>query len=181
MSGAVIWFTGLPGAGKTTLAEAVAAVLRKEGVPVALLDSDQMRAALVPDPGHDADGRNAFYLTLANLAAMLAHQGLAVLVAATANRAQWRAHARALAPYFMEVYVSTSANTCRQRDPKGLWAAADAGSITTLPGVGAPFEAPAAPDITARGGEDGTALAKICTAVRHHRTANGGASSRKAI
>ena len=113
MSGVVVWFTGLPSSGKTTLAGRVARALAAAGRAHCVLDGDAVRAALVPPPGYDAASRAAFYATLARLAALLARQGLVVLVPATAHRRAFRDDARALAPRFVEVFVSTDVDTCR--------------------------------------------------------------------
>lgn len=145
MSGVVAWFTGLPSSGKSTLAQAVAALLRP-AVPVAVLDGDEVRAALRPTPGYDDASRDAFYETLARLAALLARQGLAVLVPATANRRRFRERARHLAPAFLEVFVDTPLEECRRRDPKGLYAS----GLPLVPGSGAAYEAPEAPEVTVR-------------------------------
>lgn len=159
--GAVVWITGLPGAGKSALAARVADRLRTAGVPCAVLDGDEVRWALERPAGLGAAERDAFYASLARLAAVLARQGLAVLVAATANRAAYRDRARALAPRYAEVYVATPADACARRDPKGLYAAARAGLAAEVPGVGAPYEAPSAPDVVASGGEDAAAADQI--------------------
>jgi adenylylsulfate kinase len=151
-AGAVVWLTGLPGAGKTTLAARIALRLREERVAAAVLDSDDVRAALVPPPGHDEVGRDAFYRSLAGLAVMLARQGLIVLVPATAHRRVWREHARELAPRFVEVHVDTPVDECRRRDPKGLYARAP--ELPDLPGVGVAYEAPERADVVAAGGGD---------------------------
>ena len=163
MSGVVVWFTGLPSSGKSTLAQAVRRHLLEAGRPCALLDGDEVRAALVPVPGHDEAGRAAFYGTLARLAALLAHQGLAVLVAATAHRRSYREEARRLAPRFLEVYLDVPLATCQARDAKGLYARAAAGDVSQLPGAGAAYETPAAPDIVARGVEDASSIAAFLT------------------
>ena len=158
-AGAVVWITGLPAAGKSTLAAALVATLRELRVPSALLDSDQIRDALVPPPGHDDVARDGFYRTLAGLAALLARQGLVVVVAATAHRRVWRELARRLAPRFVEVYVATSLAECRRRDPKGLYAAATA--LPHLPGVNVPYEPPLAPELIVHPGDDARAIAAI--------------------
>jgi adenylylsulfate kinase len=150
--GAVAWFTGLPSSGKSTLAGLVRQRLLSAGAAVALLDGDELRRALVPAPGYGPEARDAFYETLARLAALLARQGLLVLVAATAPRRAHRDRARALAPRFVEVHLTTPAAECRRRDAKGLWAASDAGALEGLPGAGVPYEAPDAPEVRARGG-----------------------------
>ncbi|MGB8930339.1 MAG: adenylyl-sulfate kinase [Anaeromyxobacteraceae bacterium] len=157
MSGAVVWITGLPSSGKSTLARRIQTRLRGAGVAAALLDGDELRAALAPPPGYDPESRARLYATLAALAAILARQGLVAIVAATAHRREFRERARALAPRFVEVFVDVPLDVCAGRDTKGLYAAARRGAITGLPGVGADFERPVAPDIVADGGEDAAA------------------------
>jgi adenylylsulfate kinase len=159
--GVVVWFTGLPSSGKSTLAQAVRRHLLEAGWPCVLLDGDDVRAALVPAPAYDEAGRAAFYAMLARLAALLAHQGLIVLVAATAHRRSYREEARRLAPRFVEVYLDVPLTTCQARDPKGLYARATVGAVSQLPGAGASYEPPAAPDVIARGVEDASAIAAL--------------------
>jgi len=157
--GAVVWVTGLPAAGKSTLARRLVARLREAGVPAALLDGDEVRAALVPPPGYDEAGRAAFYETLGNLALALARDGLVAVVAATAHRRAFRDRVRARAPRFVEVFVDVPPETCAARDPKGLWAQARAGGAPELPGAALAYERPLAPEVVARGGEDADAVA----------------------
>ena len=156
MIGCVVWFTGLPSSGKTTLAEAVR---QRIGRGSCVLDSDRVRAALIPEPGYDEVSRADFYTSLANLAAMLARQDLIALVPATANRRQFRDYAREVAPAFIEVYVATPAGVCATRDDKGLWASSDA--RVELPGAGVDYEVPTSPDVIASGGHDSAAIDKI--------------------
>ena len=161
--GAVVWLTGLPGSGKSTLAARLAARLRAEGTVAAMLDGDEVRDVLVPRPGHDEAARDAFYRSLAGLAGLLARQGLIVLVPATAHRRSWRALARATAPRFVEVHVATPLDECRRRDPKGLYARADA--LPHLPGVGVAYEPPESPDVVAT--DDGaSAVAAVLDRLR---------------
>ncbi|MCA9620399.1 MAG: adenylyl-sulfate kinase [Myxococcales bacterium] len=164
MSGVVAWLTGLPASGKTTLARALLEATKREGHAACLLDSDEVRRRLVPAHGYDEDGRRDFYTTLGGLAAMLAEQGLVVLVAATAHRRSYRDAARALAPAFVEIHVATTLEECRRRDPKGLYARAASDGATTLPGLGVGYEAPESPDVVAMG-EAGD-LAACLTAIR---------------
>ncbi len=161
MSGVVVWLTGLPSSGKSTLARRAAALLRARGREPVVLESDAVRAALAPAPGYDEAGRRAFYGALARLAALLAGQGHVVLVAATASRRAHREEARALAPRFLEVWLDVPAEECARRDPKGLWERARRGEAPHLPGAGAPYEPPLRPDLVARGGEDVEAAAEI--------------------
>jgi adenylylsulfate kinase len=146
--GTIVWLTGLPSSGKSTLAARVADALRVRGhEAIAVLDGDAVRAAIEPPRGYDDTGRDAFYETLARLAALLAAQGLDVLVPATAHKREHRARARALAPgEFVEVFLDTPLERCRERDAKGLYAAAVGGAASAVPGADAPYEVPEAPD-----------------------------------
>ncbi len=153
MTGVVAWFTGLPSSGKSTLAASVAAELRARGVEAVLLDSDEVRAALQPPPGYDDASRASFYATLAHLAALVAHQGHAVLVPATAHKRAFRDDARACAPQFLEIFVDTPLDECVRRDAKGLYARGGA----QVPGAGVAYEPPLAPDVRVRPGDDAVA------------------------
>jgi adenylylsulfate kinase len=161
VNGAVIWITGLPSAGKSALAERAFRRFVDAQRPSVLLDGDAVRAAMRPPPGYDDEARAHFYETLGNLAAMLARQGHVVLVPATAHLRVFRAKARAIAPRFFEVYVSTTAEQSAARDAKGLYAAAREGKVSGLPGFDVPYEPPEAPDVIARGGHDEDAVQKI--------------------
>jgi len=161
VKGGVVWVDGLPSSGKTTLARRVAAGLAAAGRPALLLDGDEVRAALVPAPGYDPASRDAFYETLARLAALAAAQGLVAVVAATSCRRAHREAARRLWPGLVEAFVDVPPETCARRDAKGLWARAARGELEDLPGAGAPFERPEAPEVTARGGEDAGAVEEV--------------------
>ncbi len=161
MNGVVVWVTGLPASGKSTLARRAAERLRAAGIRPCLLDGDELRAAVFPSLGYDEAARDVFYEAVAQLAALLARQGLCVLVAATAQRRRWRLRARELAPRFVEVYVDVPATVCAERDPKGLYRAAAAGAAPELPGATSAYEPPLSPDVVAHGGEDEAALAAI--------------------
>jgi adenylylsulfate kinase len=161
----VAWLTGLPASGKSTLARRVRDRCQQAGRCCALLDGDEVRAAIAPTVGYDDAGRDAFYTALSGLAALLSRQGLVVIVAATAHRRAWREHARAVAPQFLEVHVATPLATCEARDVKGLYTRARAGKAPRLPGVDESYEEPGAPDVVASGGEDDAALARIVAEV----------------
>ena len=161
MSGAVVWVTGLPASGKSTFARALGEALRARGTAVAVLDGDEVRTALSPAPGYGTEERAAFYATLADLAALLAGQGLVVVVAATGHRRAFRERARARARRYLEVFVDVPAEVCAGRDTKGLWAAARGGEAPELPGAGVAYEAPRAPEVVARGGRDAAALERV--------------------
>ena len=164
-AGTVVWVTGLPAAGKSLFAAEVKGRLDARGRAAVVLDSDALRAVLGGALGYGSGDREAFYRALAELAALLAAQGLVVLVPATAHRRAFRAAARALAPRFVEVHVTTPLATCEGRDPKGLYAAARAGRAPDLPGVGLAYEPPETPEVVASGGLDSAAMERVLTLV----------------
>ncbi len=164
MTGVIIWFTGLPSAGKTTLAGALRSRLSGQGVANCLLDGDVMRSVLTPTLGYSEQDRSQFYTSLARLAAELARQGLVVLVPATAHLREYRRYARQLAPRFVEVWVATPLETCRQRDSKGLYASAAEGP-GHLPGIDVAYEEPEGAEVLAAGGDDTGALDRLVALV----------------
>jgi adenylylsulfate kinase len=159
MTAAVVWITGLPSSGKSTFARALADDLGHAGVPCCILDGDDVRRAVAPTLGYTAGERDAFYETLARLAALIAGQGLVVLVAATAHLRRYRARARELAPSFFEVWMDTPVDECRRRDSKGLYAFAESGQESHVPGAGVDYEVPLAPDLVVRDGHDREVIA----------------------
>ena len=160
MTGRIVWFTGLPASGKSTLAERLRARLSRRGTPVVILDGDAIRAALGAT-SYTPAARDEFYRILGELALVLARQALVVLVAATAPRRAHRAHVRDRGFPVLEVWVAADAAICATRDFKGLYAAADRGELATLPGAGVAFEPPLRADLTATGGMDDAALAEL--------------------
>jgi adenylylsulfate kinase len=161
MTGAIVWFTGLPSSGKSRLAGRVHTRLAAECLPCCVLDGDRVRALLRPRPGYSTPERDDFYDTLGNLAVELAQQGLITLVPATANRRQYRDQVRSRAPHFIEVYMIASLEECRLRDAKRLYAQFSAGEVQGIPGEDLAYEAPDSPEVTAKGGDDDQALLQI--------------------
>lgn len=155
--GLVVWITGLPSSGKSTLAARVAGAL---GGAAIVLDGDAVRAAIVPSHGYDERGRADFYETLARLAALVAGEDRLVLVPATAARAAYRERARLLAPAFVEVFVDVPLAECARRDAKGLYAAGTA----DLPGLAVPYERPPAADVVV-GDADPPSVARVVRAI----------------
>jgi adenylylsulfate kinase len=146
--GVVIWLTGRPAGGKTTLARALMPLLEQRGYRPVLIDSDHFRDILTPDPTYSAAERDWFYAVLGQLAAWLAKHDLCAIVAATAHLRAYRAQARAIAPRFMEVFVHCPLAVAQARDPKGIYALAAAGKAETVPGIGVPYEPPTTPEAT---------------------------------
>jgi bifunctional enzyme CysN/CysC len=147
-----VWFTGLPGSGKSTIANLVERRLHAEGRHTYLLDGDNVRHGLNRDLGFTEADRVENLRRVSEVAALFADAGLIVLVAFIAPYRADRAAARARMPEgeFLEVFVDTSLDECRRRDPKGLYRKADAGRLANFTGVTAPYEAPLTPDLHLR-------------------------------
>jgi len=146
-SGFVIWLTGLPASGKTSLAYAVQEQLLKLQIPTVILDSDALREVLTPNPMFTAEERSWFYSVITYLAVHLSRSGTNVLIAATGNLRGYRDKARRQIDHFAEVYLQCPVVICEQRDPKGIYALAKQGDADYVPGVSAPYEAPFAPEL----------------------------------
>jgi adenylylsulfate kinase len=160
-TGVVVWITGLPSAGKSTFARGLGRRLTERNVPLCVLDGDEIREALGGALAYTTEQRATFYEVLARLAALLADQGLVVLVPATSHRRSFRDRARELSPAFAEVWVDAPIEECMRRDAKGLYRAAASGRASDVPGADVPYEAPPAADVRARGGEDTEAILAV--------------------
>lgn len=145
-SGFAIWLTGLPAAGKSTLAHELRQTFLQRGISCVVLDSDDLRAVLTPEPTYTPAERDWFYQVLGYLTVWLAHSGVNVVVAATANRRRYRQHVRQRLARFAEVYVHCPLEVARRRDPKGIYAQAAADQAEHVPGVDAAYEVPVAPE-----------------------------------
>jgi bifunctional enzyme CysN/CysC len=150
--GATVWLTGLPAAGKTTVADAVAAALDEEGYATFHIDGDVLRESLSSDLGFDAASRQENVRRAASVARILAEAGLLVVASLISPYRASRQYARELHTAaglpFLEVYVDTPLPECERRDPRGLYARARRGEITGFTGVDDPYEAPETPEIT---------------------------------
>ena len=168
-TGLTVWFTGLSGAGKTTLANAVAQRLRKADVPTVLLDADVLRQGFCAGLGFSREDRAENVRRISELAGRLSARGAVVLVAAIAPYRDTRLAARNRIGRFLEVYVNAPLATCIERDPKGLYARAIAGEISHFTGISDPYEAPLTPDIECRTDIQSVAdcAAMVLAAVRH--------------
>ena len=145
----VVWFTGLSGAGKSTVANLADRQLASLGRHTALLDGDNIRHGLNRDLGFSASDRVENIRRVAEVARLMADAGLIVLVAFISPFRAEREMARRLMPSgeFFEVFVDTPIELCRARDSKGLYAKADRGELPDFTGVSSPYEAPEAPDL----------------------------------
>ena len=148
--GAVVFMTGLSGAGKSTIAEALAASLRADGREVTILDGDELRKHLSADLGFDAASREANVRRAAELAARFAADGQVVICALIAPFERSRAEARSIvetAAPFLLVWVRTPLEVAEARDPKGLYRRVRAGEIADFTGIDSPYEEPANADL----------------------------------
>lgn len=138
--GCVVWFTGLSGSGKSTIAVEVEKMLAEEGKAVYLLDGDNIRTGINSDLGFSDEDRNENIRRISEIAALFRDAGIITLVSFISPFRKMRAFARERAgkDSFIEVYVSTSLETCRKRDPKGLYKK----QIGNFTGISSPYEAP---------------------------------------
>jgi adenylyl-sulfate kinase len=148
--GAVVWMTGLPASGKTTMARALTDALLRERRPAELLDGDIMRATLSLDVGFDRRGRDANVQRIGLVARLLARHGVVSVVACISPYAVARAEVRHQAERegqrFVEVYLRAPSSVLIERDPKGLYRRALAGHLPHFTGVSDPYEEPTSPD-----------------------------------
>jgi adenylylsulfate kinase len=163
--GGLVWFTGLPGAGKSTVAAAVEAELYRQGRATYLLDGDNLRHGLCSDLGFSAEDRRENLRRVAEVAALMVDAGLFVLAAFVSPSAEDRARVagRLGADHWLEVHVATPLELCEARDPKGHYAKARRGDLANFTGVSAPYEAPTAADLRIDTAE--TTPAQVATAV----------------
>lgn len=148
--GFTVWLTGLPSAGKTTIAGLVTAELERRGLVVESLDGDVVRTHLSKDLGYSREDRDTNIARLGWVASRLVRHGAPVVVAAISPYREARARARAVVEEqgtFVEVWVNAPATECAARDVKGLYARAAAGEITGMTGVDDPYEEPEAPEV----------------------------------
>ena len=149
---AVAWFTGLSGAGKSSIANAVDRALMQAGRHTMVLDGDNLRHGLNRDLGFSAADRVENIRRAAESARLMAEAGLGVVVSLISPFREERAMARRSAGDvpFLEVFIDTPLAVCEARDPKGLYDRARAGKIPNFTGISAPYEAPEAPDLVIR-------------------------------
>ena len=142
-----VWLTGLPASGKSTIANRLKSELEEMGFKVQILESDEARKYLTPEPRYDERERDYFYRSLAVIGKYLVDNQVNVIFDATAHKRKYREYARQIINKFIEVYVFCPIDICIERDTKGLYKLAMEGKITTLPGLQVPYEEPENPDV----------------------------------
>ena len=145
--GFCVWLTGLPSAGKTTVARELAPLLRERGWNVELLDGDEIRQGLSSDLGFGRKARETHAARVTYVAKVLVRNDVIPIVALISPYSSSRARARQEIGRFVEIYISTPLDVCEQRDVKGLYKKARAGEIKEMTGVDDPYEPPTTPEI----------------------------------
>jgi adenylylsulfate kinase len=151
--GCVIWFTGLSGSGKTTIAHVVEEKLLDAGVGVEILDGDVVRENLSKGLGFSKEDRDTNIRRIAFVAHLLQRNGTFVITAAISPYREIRDEARAMIKDFVEVYADAPLEVCEERDVKGLYAKARAGEIKGFTGIDDPYEAPENAEVIVKTGE----------------------------
>jgi len=149
-----VWFTGLPGSGKTVIASRTASILKEKGIDVKILQLDEIRRVLTPNPRYTDEERDIVYASLGYMAKLLTECGVNVFIDATANKRKYREAARKIIPSFAEVFIRCPLEVCVEREahrkavfsPRGIYKKA-AGQGATVPGVNVPYEEPLKPEI----------------------------------
>lgn len=148
--GFVLWFTGLSGAGKTTIAVALEARLKARGVRIERLDGDTVRQSLTRDLGFSKEDRDKNIERVTFVAKLLSRNNVAVLASFISPYAATREYVKSETTNFIEVFVDAPLEVCAERDVKGMYKKAFAGEIPNFTGVSDPYEAPVSPDIHVR-------------------------------
>lgn len=148
--GMMIWFTGLSGSGKSTIALGVERELHKRGILCRILDGDNIRAGINSNLGFSAEDRRENIRRIAEIGKLFVDTGVVTLACFVSPTEEIREMARGIvgAEDFKEIYVSTPLEECERRDVKGLYARARRGEVRDFTGISAPFEAPKAPTLS---------------------------------
>jgi adenylyl-sulfate kinase len=173
--GFTLWFTGLSGSGKTTIAKQVMQELRDQGLRVERLDGDIVRQSLTRDLGFSKEDRDKNIERVTFVAKLLTRNGVAVLCSFISPYRERRAKSRQEIGEFIEVYVECPVEECVRRDVKGLYTKAFAGEIENFTGVSDPYEEPENPEIICHTAQEtlDESVAKIMAYLEEHGYVNG--------
>ena len=150
-----VWVTGLPGSGKSVIADKVRGIFAERGINVKVLELDEIRKFITPKPSYSEQERDIVYSSLVYMAKLLVESGKPVIIDATANRRKYREKARENIENFAEVFIKCSLDTCMERErhrkakyaPTGIYKKAKEGEGATVPGVNVPYEEPRNPEV----------------------------------
>ncbi len=145
----VLWFTGLPSSGKTTLANSIYRWLKRYGYKVERLDGDSIRKVF-PQTGFDKKSRDEHIRRIGYIASILERNGITVIASFVSPYRESRDFVREICKHFIEVHVVAPSEVCEKRDLKGLYRRARSGEITNFTGVNDPFEEPLKPELVVR-------------------------------
>lgn len=148
--GFTLWFTGLSGSGKSTIAERVALKLERKGIPVEILDGDVVRTHLSKGLGFSREDRDENIKRVGFVCQLLSRHGVAVIASVISPYREARDHNRQKIKNFVEVYTRCPVEVCEERDLKGLYQKARAGEIKGFTGVDDPYEPPLSPEVTCK-------------------------------
>ena len=147
MTSPVIWLTGIPASGKTTLSLLLQDYYKSKNLPVDILDGDEIRKTLSSDLGFSPEDRKEHNRRVIILAKLLSKNNITTIVPLISPYQETRKNARKEIPNFVEIYVKASLETCTKRDPKGLYQKAKAGEIQNLTRLQSPYEEPQNPEL----------------------------------
>jgi adenylylsulfate kinase len=145
--GVVIWLTGLSGSGKTTTGRILVDEFIRRNIRAELLDGDELRQTISSELGFSKEDRETHAKRVAYLSNLLSRNGVVSVVALISPYRTFRKYARELVGDFVEVWVQCSIDTCRRRDPKGLYKRAEQGKVNNMTGLQAPYEPPLNPEV----------------------------------
>lgn len=145
--GVLIWLTGVPASGKSTVGREVQKILRQRGVLVEALDAEEVRSNISPDLGFTPQDRDLNTKRLAFLGELLTRNGVWAIVAAVSSLRRFRDRARGQVEKFVEVWVDCPIEVCKKRDPSGLYRRAERGEVTDVAGLHQPYEEPLTPEV----------------------------------
>ena len=143
----VIWLTGIPASGKTTIAKLLGEHFQKQNTPAIILDGDETRKTVSKDLGFSPEDRKEHNRRVIEIAKLLVKNNFTAIIPLISPYRETRDLARKEIPNFVEVYVKASLDTCIKRDPKGLYQKAKNGEITNLTGLQSPYEEPINPEL----------------------------------
>ena len=157
ISGWCVWITGLPGSGKSVIAQALLRQLEQQDISAQLVSIDMLRKVVTPKPTYSEKERDMVYASIVFVSKLLTQNRVNVIIDATANRQRYRDHARKQIPRFLEAYVRCPLEICIEREtkrgktfmaPRDIYKKAFRGKSKTVPGIGAPYEQPQNPEVT---------------------------------